>query len=390
MTSMKVVLVDDERLALLQLKKFLEIEIGGTEVIGMFLNPVEAANEVRRMKPDVVFMDIQMPEIDGLQLGSKLQEQIANLELVFVTAHDQYALEAFELNAVDYIKKPIQLERISKTVTRLRKRLAQTRNITDNTQPGEEESRLIINSLQKLSFNLPGADKPILIKWRTSKAQELFAYLLHNRGKTVARETITELLWPNFESQRAVQQLYTTIYQIRQALKANGLQMIITSEGFEGGYTLDLGSAIVDVDEWEKQLKELGAPSVATLADYRRLLEAYQGSYLEAYGYIWAEYERERIRRQWVHIAMSIGELYAELQQEDDAMAVYALLQQLMPEEEEGYFALMKLYARQNKRDEVKQQYLLLETKLVQELDIPISIEIEDWYNQWVAKLPSP
>lgn len=381
---MKVVLVDDEKLALLQLKKMLETEVGGIEVVAMYQNPRQAEKEVKLLRPDAVFMDISMPEIDGMQLGSKLQEQMPNVELVFVTAHDHYALEAFELNAVDYIVKPVQTERIVKTMARLRKRIAHSPHAVHHLEAEQGSPPLIIHSLNKLSFQVRGSGTQQVIKWRTSKAQELFAYLLHNRGKSIARETITELLWPDFESARAVQQLYTTIYHIRQALKANKLQMItITSEGFEGGYVLDLGQAVVDVDEWEKQRKQLGKLTAANLPSCRILLETYQGDYFSTFGYIWAEYERERIRKQWLQLAMQVAEAYAELKQAQEAEAMYAFIQRQIPEEEGSYFALMQLYAQQNRREEVKQQYRLLQAKLEQEFDVPISERIANWYKYW-------
>ncbi|MBU5443637.1 response regulator [Paenibacillus sp. MSJ-34] len=210
---MRAILVDDEQLALERLKLLLERDMNGVEVVELCSNSFKAFEMVDKHRPDVVFLDIHMPELDGLKLGERLQAIIPDMEIVFVTGYDHYAVQAFELYALDYIMKPVEPERLRRTVERLQGKLK-----GKNNNRSKEASTPFIFCFNKIRYQLPG-EEPQTIKWRTSKAQELFAYLLHHRDRTIDRSTLIELLWPDFEVSRASQQLYTTIYHIRQTLQ---------------------------------------------------------------------------------------------------------------------------------------------------------------------------
>ena len=121
MTTLKVLIVDDEPLALSLLKAKLS-KIPEVEVIGECKNgrtPIQATME---LAPDLLFLDIQMPGIDGFEVVKRLQTDTAPL-VVFTTAYEQYALDAFDVHAVDYILKPIDEERIRRAVQRALERL---------------------------------------------------------------------------------------------------------------------------------------------------------------------------------------------------------------------------------------------------------------------------
>jgi two-component system LytT family response regulator len=111
-------LVDDEPLALRRLERMLR-ETRRVEILGMATDPVKAREEIEALRPDVLFLDIQMPEMTGFELAARLQEQPL---VVFCTAFDEYALRAFEVNSIDYLLKPVeaaQLDRALGKVERL-------------------------------------------------------------------------------------------------------------------------------------------------------------------------------------------------------------------------------------------------------------------------------
>ena len=112
---MRTIIVDDERLAREELKGLLA-EYGDIEIIGEYKNTIEAKEAIERDAPDLVFMDIQMPGETGLQL---LESMSNPPRTVFVTAYDEYAIKAFELNAYDYLMKPVDPERLSEVHKRL-------------------------------------------------------------------------------------------------------------------------------------------------------------------------------------------------------------------------------------------------------------------------------
>lgn len=112
---MKALIIDDERLARQELKKLLE-KYPEIEIIGECSNAVEALEKIPFLNPELIFLDIQMPEMSGFQLLEKLDKVP---KVIFVTAYDEYALKAFEYNALDYLLKPIQSERLEETIKKI-------------------------------------------------------------------------------------------------------------------------------------------------------------------------------------------------------------------------------------------------------------------------------
>lgn len=112
----RVLLVDDERLARTELRRLLGAH-PDVEIVGEADNAATALQQVAELSPDVVFLDIQMPETTGLTLAAELAGQA---RFVFCTAYDSFAIDAFGLNAVDYLVKPVVPERLADTLERLR------------------------------------------------------------------------------------------------------------------------------------------------------------------------------------------------------------------------------------------------------------------------------
>lgn len=117
---MRIVLVDDEILPLTRLKTLLEkSNVPEIEIVGEYTDSLKAIEEIQTLQPNAVFLDIVMPDLDGLALGEKIQELLPDVEIVFTTGFDQYAIDAFNLHAIDYLLKPVQNVRLEKTLERL-------------------------------------------------------------------------------------------------------------------------------------------------------------------------------------------------------------------------------------------------------------------------------
>ena len=140
-SALTAVLVDDEELARDELG-FLLGQIGGVEIVGQAGNGVEAVETINDLKPDVVFLDIQMPGLTGFEVARRMIDAESASHIVFVTAYDQHAIEAFEVNAVDYLLKPVEPARLTTAVDRARKRLAIERT-SQRTPGGEDIERLV-------------------------------------------------------------------------------------------------------------------------------------------------------------------------------------------------------------------------------------------------------
>src|SRR5688572_23118496 len=123
MTALRVLVVDDEQLAREELCYQLE-QAGDIEIVGQAGNGLEALSAVDRLEPDLVFLDIQMPGLGGFEVARRLSDRGEDMPaLVFVTAYDQHAIEAFEVNAVDYLLKPVEAARLEQALQRARRRV---------------------------------------------------------------------------------------------------------------------------------------------------------------------------------------------------------------------------------------------------------------------------
>src|SRR3954467_11779899 len=120
--ELRAVLVDDEQLARDELGYLLG-RLGGIEVVGHAGNGIEALSTIDRLHPDVVFLDVQMPGLTGFEVARRMLDTQNGSHIIFVTAYDQHAIEAFEVNAVDYLLKPVEQARLELAVQRARRRI---------------------------------------------------------------------------------------------------------------------------------------------------------------------------------------------------------------------------------------------------------------------------
>lgn len=154
------IIADDERLMRDQLRSRLEQVWPELEILGEAKNGEEAIQMVELHKPDLAFLDIRMPAKTGLEAAKEIGTKA---HVVFITAYDQYAVEAFDQGAVDYVLKPADTERLSKTVERLKARL------TTATEPND-----MSNMLAQLAKQLGIAPKANYLQWiQASIGQEL-------------------------------------------------------------------------------------------------------------------------------------------------------------------------------------------------------------------------
>jgi two-component system LytT family response regulator/two-component system response regulator LytT len=123
--NLRAILADDEQPARDELKYLLD-QRGGVDVVGQAADGVEALAVIERLQPDLVFLDVQMPGLTGFEVARRLLGESAQAEIVFVTAYDRHAIEAFEVNAVDYLLKPVDPARLDLALQRVRRRISAT------------------------------------------------------------------------------------------------------------------------------------------------------------------------------------------------------------------------------------------------------------------------
>jgi len=149
MTKLKVVVIDDEPLAVNVLKKYIS-EIGELELLATFTNAVEASTYVQVQEPDLIFLDINMPLLNGLDFLENLK---TNTMTVFTTAHEEYALNGFELEVSDYLVKPIPFPRFLRSVQRIIDLKSASTPSTENEEKNHVYIKVDKKKYLKIYFN---------------------------------------------------------------------------------------------------------------------------------------------------------------------------------------------------------------------------------------------
>jgi DNA-binding LytR/AlgR family response regulator len=163
----RAVLADDERLMREQLRARLAEAWPELQIVAEAKNGAEAVELVAQHRPDIVFLDIRMPGLTGVEAAKQIaQMEVADDELlpeiVFITAYDQYAVEAFEQGVADYVLKPAERERLAVTVQRIQKRLAQRHSDDDDAAPAGAPLQQL---LQQLSATMNPGGAPQRLQW---------------------------------------------------------------------------------------------------------------------------------------------------------------------------------------------------------------------------------
>jgi two-component system response regulator LytT len=150
--TLTTVVVDDEKLACDELSYLLK-DFPEVEVVATGTNGLEAVDLIERLEPEIVFLDVHMPGLDGMGVVRRLREREAELpHVIFVTAYDQYAVEAFRLEALDYLLKPVDKTRLAETIDRAR-RMIQDKKPADppaaKTAPATPRTKLLVRAANR-------------------------------------------------------------------------------------------------------------------------------------------------------------------------------------------------------------------------------------------------
>ncbi|WP_139683629.1 LytR/AlgR family response regulator transcription factor [Vibrio tasmaniensis] len=167
--SVTAIIADDEALLRHHLDKSLAEVWPELEIVGKAQNGLEAMQSIQQLKPDVAFLDIRMPELDGISLAKQLNKLDSPPLIVFITAYDEYAVKAFEQNAMDYLLKPINEERLLATCQKVQARLSSNQTQSGST-PEQPDIAALMNQLQQLSQST--SQQPQYLTWLKASVGE--------------------------------------------------------------------------------------------------------------------------------------------------------------------------------------------------------------------------
>ncbi|PRO66154.1 AfsR/SARP family transcriptional regulator [Alkalicoccus urumqiensis] len=217
--------------------------------------------------------------------------------------------------------------------------------------------------------------------WRTSKVQQLFLYLVQHRGKIVDKSTLIDMLWPEYDPQKAYSQLYTAVYHIRRTLRPYEEHFSIRS--ISEGYMLELSHVELDVEQFEQTVMECRNLTVENVGRLEAVMELYKGEYLSTFDYIWAEEERRRLFYLWYRTADQLIKWYESKREWGQALRLALQLCDSSPLDETAYLKVMQLYDKIGQRAFVRATYKRLVQVLDFELQMTPGEEVEVWYRTW-------
>ena len=245
--NLTAVIVDDEELARALLHEYVGSS-GGIEIVAECANGFEAVKAIAEKKPDLVFLDVQMPKLDGFEVLELIGQEVA---VIFVTAYDQYAMRAFDEHAVDYLLKPFSLERFQKALERARARLGENASVSKapRPMPATELARAARppqEFLQRIVVK-EGARVHIIPVERLDYAEAQDDYVsLHSQGKSYLKEQTISSLEAALDPERFVRIHRSIIVNLervakiepyakdsRVAVLSDGAQLPVSRAGYE-------------------------------------------------------------------------------------------------------------------------------------------------------------
>lgn len=369
---MRVIIIDDEQPSV----DLIKLIIGKNEkldIVGTYTNPTEALAEIRNTSPDAIFADIEMPQMNGIELGAQVMDFNPDIQIVFVTAYDQYALKAFEVDASNYILKPITKEALDITVDRL------LRN-QDNKRREIHTEKKINEIVVMGEYTVYGNIKDEKTPWATAKAKELFGYFVVNRDREIDKWELCDVLYPDSEDKKALHNLHTTISRVKLGLREVGINDIITCT--KGKYIFDLGSFTCDLWEWMDFIKNNPLITDENSSDYRKVIKLYRGELFRGEDYIWSSGEKEEVQRIHLITLKKMSSFYInkrEYKQAEEHLRDYI---EIEPYDEKVIELLLRTYYFAGKRLEMMELYKNSEKLLYEELGVEISDDLKNAYNK--------
>ncbi|RJE89615.1 response regulator [Paenibacillus sp. 1011MAR3C5] len=360
---LRAIIVDDEPLSVKRLNRILS-ESGTVDVNGTFLSPLDACEFAGEHPLDIAFLDISMPEIDGMSLSEKLRELHPAMHIVFVTGYDEYAVQAFELNALDYVMKPVTAERVARTLDRI-----QSRPVAAFPEP-----LFAVRVFDGLRLFRQDEER-ILLKLRSPKTEELLAFLIY-RGK-VSREEIIDTLWSGLEPEKAHKNLNSTLYYIRKAISEARLDNLIKT--YRKEIWIEEKHMTCDLYRFNrlvKQIRQSQEASVLRLIEQAE--ELYTGPFLNGKGYEWADAYGRQLEREFIQLLELAGKIHLEREERKPALHYFEAILKLDPLREDISLEAVRLYIAIGRMNEAIRYYHDLEQLLQQELGTQPDPRIEE------------
>ncbi|MFD0696074.1 response regulator [Paenibacillus sp. GCM10027628] len=334
---MKVILVDDEPTMHLILQKMLA-KLPGVHVAGAFTDALSAASFLKENADiGLAFVDLSMPGESGMEFAAKIEASGSPVQIVFVTSHKEFALEAYELSVLDYLVKPVSQERLQRSVNRALANQRIVRASSLSAQVAAAPGNLVLTMLGDVTV----ASDAGRVKWISRKCAELFAYLLLYRGKRIPRSRLVTDIFGGMQQTGAENYLNTTVYQLRKSLEPLGMREVVRLEN--DGYTLELKNPVIDYVEFEKQAEQLKSIDAGNVERAQQIERLYTGDLFGDKAYVWAIHETERYTELYASFVKRLAEALISMRNTVPASKLLLKLKERNPLDESVMRHLMTI-----------------------------------------------
>lgn len=373
----KTIIVDDELPAINILKYHLE-KIENIKVIDWYNNPTEAVDAILTKCPDVLFLDIEMPEINGLEFADIVSEKNTDIRIVFVTSYDQYALEAFRVNAIDYLLKPITKQAVDECVNKLVSRSLLC--INDDHKPNIQ----FIQIFGGFKVNV-GTE---LIKWPTKKAEEMFAYFVLHPNEPINGILLGETLWQNSELNKIKANVHTTIYRLRKVIKEYGLFVeIISEKGGNGDYICKFNDITCDFWDYIKIMNKVNHVDEVYIEPIEKMMSLYKGKLCDNKDFIWCQSISEYHQRSFIELLIKFISYYidqGEYEYVEEGIKCYKELDDF---NEEIHHLELLMYFMKKEKANLYRCHEVFKNKFEKEIGMPVSKELQENYQKLINEI---
>lgn len=253
---MKILLVDDEELQLIRITNAAKKALPEGSEFYTYTNPVLAYEENLNTKFDIAFLDIEMPQINGIQLAKKIKKVNPLVNVIFVTAYDEYALEAYRIHASGYITKPVNESKIKDEIAGLRYQVSL-----------QHTHKIQVKCFGNFEVFYDGQP----LRFQRSKSKELFAYLVDREGAAININELNAVLWDE-DHKSYLRNLIADIQATLASVNASDVFVKRYNECY-----VDIDKIDCDAYEYKR-----GNPDA---------IRMYRGEYMIQYP--WAEFESE-------------------------------------------------------------------------------------------------
>lgn len=364
---MRAVIIDDEYHAISELAFYLnKLDI---DIIGKFTSAEEGYEFFNTQSADVVFLDIDMPGHNGLDLGKHIFRHHKKVAIVYVTAHPRYALESFSAHPVDFIIKPVDERRLEEAIDLIRSRLDERK---------EEKKKLRINCYGK--FQVFSGDEEI--KFTTGKSKELLAFIITHYNKPNNKAEIIRYIFDTGDENKDSNNFRVSLFRLRHSLQE--AQVDKNDLLVRDDCSIHLAQNVCDLVDFDRFMKENTIIDNKNIGEAVRLIDNLRDELLTDIGAFWVIDERADFIKHAEDIIWKTSMYYREIGENLKAEYVLLKLIEMNPISEIGYTSILDICIETHNRGKFMHYYKRYQKVMNEELQCVPEKKYRDLYDRYL------